>query len=105
MKKSPKQVVILTDKRVGSAAESFVMKVKQSKKLKVLGTVTSGGLDYAAARIFDFGRPEFCCNYLPIVRRDCQTIRLNIGMQPDIYLDKSTGDLVKFASDYLEHES
>jgi len=103
IKKSPEHVVILTDKRVGSSAESFVMKAKQSKKVKVLGTVTSGGLDYASARMFDFGCPEYLLQ-LPTYR----SLRLpdypidNIGMQPDIYVDKSIKDWIKFALEYLE---
>lgn len=102
-KKSPVNIVILTDKRVGSSAESFVMKAKQSKKVKIVGTVTSGGLDYAAARMFDFGCPEYLLQ-LPTYR----SLRLpdypidNIGMQPDIYLDKSVKDWVQFALEYLE---
>lgn len=100
----PKNVIILTDKRVGSSAESFVMKTKQSKKVKVMGTVTSGGLDYAAARFFDFGCPEYMLQ-LPTYR----SLRLpdypidNIGLQPDIYLDKSVKDWVQFALEYLEN--
>ena len=103
-KRSPDHVVILTDKRVGSSAESFVMKAKQSKKVKILGTVTSGGLDYAAARMFDFGCPAYLLQ-LPTYR----SLRLpdypidNIGMQPDLYLDNSIKDWVKFALAYLEH--
>ncbi|MCZ4244278.1 S41 family peptidase [Pedobacter punctiformis] len=103
LKKSPNHVVILTDKRVGSSAESFVMKAKQSKKVKIIGTVTSGGLDYAAARMFDFGCPEYLLQ-LPTYRSS----RLpdypidNIGIQPDIYLDKSVNDWINFASGYLE---
>ncbi|TDQ11731.1 S41 family peptidase [Pedobacter metabolipauper] len=102
-KRSPGNVVVLTDKRVGSSAESFVMKAKQSKKVKIAGTVTSGGLDYAAARMFDFGCPEYMLQ-LPTYR----SLRLpdypidNIGMQPDIYLDKSIKDWVQFALEYLE---
>lgn len=101
--RGPANVVILTDKRVGSAAESFVMKAKQSKKVKIVGTVTSGGLDYAAARMFDFGCPEYLLQ-LPTYR----SLRLpdypidNIGMQPDIYLDKNVKDWVQFALAYLE---
>ncbi|AOM80958.1 hypothetical protein BFS30_22230 [Pedobacter steynii] len=101
--KSPVNVVILTDKKVGSSAESFVMKAKQSKKVKIAGTVTSGGLDYAAARMFDFGCPEYLLQ-LPTYR----SLRLpdypidNIGMQPDIYLDKNVKDWVQFALEYLE---
>ncbi len=102
--RSPSHVVILIDKRVGSAAESFVMKAKQSKKVKLLGTVTSGGLDYAAARMFDFGCPEYLLQ-LPTYR----SLRLpdypidNIGIQPDIYLDKSIKDWIKFALEYLDY--
>lgn len=101
--KSPKHVIILTDKRVGSAAESFVMKARQSKKVKTMGTVTSGGLDYAAARMFDFGCPEYLLQ-LPTYR----SLRLpdypidNIGIQPDIFLDKSMKDWIQFALKYVE---
>lgn len=102
--KSPKNVIILTDNLVGSSAENLVMASKQSKKVKVLGTVTSGSLDYAAARQFDFGCPEYNL-HLPTYR----SLRLpdypidNIGLQPDIYLDKSIKDWVKYAVDYLEN--
>lgn len=101
--KGPGHVLVLTDHRVGSSAENFVMKAKQSKKVKVAGTVTSGGLDYAAARRFDFGCPEYLLQ-LPTFR----SLRLpdypidNIGMQPDIYLDKSIKDWIQFALEYLE---
>ncbi|ALL08752.1 hypothetical protein AQ505_11385 [Pedobacter sp. PACM 27299] len=101
--KSPAQVLILIDKRVGSAAESFTMMAKQSKKLKVAGTVSSGGLDYAAARMFNFGCPEYLLQ-LPTYR----SLRLpdypidNIGIQPDIFLDKSVQDWLQFALAYLE---
>ena len=102
--KSPKNIVVLTDKRVGSSAENFVMKTKQSKKVKVLGTVTSGGLDYASARMFDFGCPEYKLQ-LPTWR----SMRLpdfpvdNIGLQPDIYMDRFVEDWVQYAVDYLEN--
>lgn len=103
-KKSPKNVVVLIDKRVGSSAENLVMRAKQSKKVKVMGTVTSGGLDYASARIFDFGCPEYLLQ-LPTYR----SLRLpdfpvdNIGLQPDIYMDKFIEDWVQYAVDYLEN--
>lgn len=53
--------------------------------------------------MFDFGCPEYLLQ-LPTYRSS----RLpdypidNIGMQPDIYLDKSVKDWIKFALDYLE---
>lgn len=102
--KSPKYVAILTDKEVGSAAENFIIAAKQSKKVKIIGTPTYGVLDYGAARKFDFGCSEYEL-YLPGYR----SLRLpeypidNIGIQPDIYLDKGVTDWVKFTRDYLEN--
>lgn len=103
-KKSPKYVVILINKEVASSGEDFVIAAKQSKKVKVLGTPTYGAIDYASVREFDFG----CSNYklyLPTFR----SLRLpeypidNIGIQPDIYLDKTVTDWIKFAQEYLEN--
>jgi len=101
--KSPRQIAILTNGDVGSSAENLTLYAKQSKKVKILGTPTVGGLDYADARFFEFG----CGNYqllLPTYR----SLRLpdfpidNIGIQPDIYIDKSVKDWIKFTVDYLE---
>lgn len=100
---SPAQIVILANKGTASAAESFIYKAKQSKKVKIMGTPTGGVLDYGSARSFNFG----CNNYslsLPTYR----SLRLpeypidNIGIQPDIYLDKYVEDWIRFAVDYLE---
>ncbi len=101
---SPKQIVILSDKKVGSAAENFILKAKQSKKVKVLGTPTAGVLDYANAYFFNFG----CDNY-KLLLPTTKSLRLptfpidNIGLQPDIYLDQSVDDWLKYAVDYLEN--
>ena len=100
---SPAQIVILANKGTASAAESFIYKAKQSKKVKIMGTPTGGVLDYGSSRNFNFG----CNNYslsLPTFR----SLRLpeypvdNIGIQPDIYLDKYVEDWIGFAIDYLE---
>ena len=101
---SPEQVVILANKMTASSGENFVMRMKQSKKVKILGAPSYGALDYASARYFEFG----CANYqllLPTWRAS----RLpeypidNIGVQPDIYLDKSVEDWIHFAVDYVEN--
>lgn len=102
--KSPKNVVVLVNKNVGSSGEYFVMFAKQSKKVKIFGTPTYGGLDYASARVFDFGCPEYQL-LLPTYR----SLRLpdfpvdNIGLQPDIYMDKFIEDWIKYAVEYLEN--
>jgi len=100
---SPEQVIILANKMVGSQGEAFAFSMKQSKKVKILGTPTYGALDYASAYYFKFG----CDNYnllLPAwrARRLPDYPIDNIGVQPDIYLDESVKDWVQFAVDYLE---
>jgi hypothetical protein len=101
--RSPRQVVILVNRGTASSGEAFVLDARQSKKVKVLGTPTYGALDYGSAAFFSLG----CSNYrlmLPTWR----SARLpgypvdNIGLQPDIYLDKSVSDWVKFSVGYLE---
>lgn len=102
--KTPKQVVILANNKVGSSAEALVLLAKQSKKVKILGTPTSGVLDYANAMISNYEYdghslifPTYRSLRLPDFPID------NIGIQPDIYLDKSVEDWVKFSVDYLEN--
>lgn len=102
--KSPKQIIVLANDKVASAGENFLLKAKQSKKVKVMGTPTSGVLDYANSYFFKFG----CDNYrllLPTYR----SLRLpdypidNIGIQPDVYLDQSVTDWLQYAVEYLEN--
>ena len=101
---SPEQVIILANKGTASSGEALLFRMKQSKKVKILGTPSYGALDYASQRYFEFG----CTNYtllLPTWRAS----RLpdypidNIGVQPDIYLDNSVEDWLQFAIDYVEN--
>lgn len=102
--RSPRQIIFLTDKKIGSAAEFLLLIAKQSKKVKLMGTPTSGVLDYANVYRFD----DFLCSnyqlYLPTYR----SFRLpdypidNIGIQPDIYVDQTIQNWEEFAIQYLE---
>lgn len=102
---SPKQVVILVNRRTASSGEAFVFDAKQSKKVKVLGTPTYGALDYGTASFFNFG-----CKNFKLMMPTWRSMRLpdypidNIGIQPDIYLDKSVKDWIQFTVDYLENK-
>ena len=102
--KSPAQIVVLANNHTGSAAENFLLNAKQSKKVKLLGIPSSGVLDYANAMFFDYG-----CNNYKLLMPTYRSFRLpnypidNIGVQPDVYLDESVEDWVKFAVDYLEN--
>lgn len=102
--RSPKQVVLLVNRRTASSAEAFVLDARQSKKVKILGTPTYGALDYGSASFFSIG----CRNYR-LMMPTWRSMRLpdypidNIGIQPDIYLDKSVKDWIRFAVDYIEN--
>lgn len=102
-KKSPKQVVILANRRTASSGEAFLLDARQSKKVKIIGTPTYGALDYGSASFFFFG----CKNY-KLMMPTWRSMRLpdypidNIGIQPDIYLDKSVKDWIAFGVDFLE---
>ena len=101
---SPKQIAILVNKRTASSGEAFVLEGKQSKKVKIFGVPTYGALDYGSASLFDFGCPNYKLQ-MPTWR----AMRLpdypidNIGIQPDIYLDKSVKDWIQFTVEYLEN--
>lgn len=101
---SPRQIVVLANKRTASSGEAFVLEAKQSKKVKILGVPTYGAIDYGSATLFDFGCPDY-----RLMMPTWRAMRLpeypldNIGIQPDVYLDESVGDWVEFAVDYLEN--
>lgn len=100
---NPKKVVILVDKKCGSSTEKFIIQAKQSKKVKILGTTTFGAVDYVSVMEFKIDCPDYSL-YMPTVRM----MRLpdypidNIGIQPDIFLDKFVNDWVEYAKNYLE---
>lgn len=104
-KKSPKNIIILVNKLTGSSAEYLLFVAKQSKKVKLMGTPSYGALDYGNAFAVDFG----CENY-KVFMPTYRALRLpdypidNIGIQPDVYIDSSVKDWVKFAVDYLEND-
>mgnify|MGYP003531211872 FL=1 len=101
--KSPKNVIVLADKGTGSSAEYFLIIAKQSKKVKIIGTPSYGALDYGNAYTIDFGCKDYQL-FMPTYR----ALRLpdfpidNIGVQPDLFIDKSVKDWISFAVDYLE---
>jgi len=71
----------------------------------VLGTPTYGAVDYVSVREFKLDCENYTL-YMPTIRM----MRLpdypldNIGIQPDIYLDKYVEDWIEYARKYLENE-
>jgi len=89
----PKNIAILINKGNASTAEQFLLAAKQSKKVKLFGTTTSGALD--VSNMADVISPDgnFELSY-------CRSISYRIpemaidgkGIQPDYYLDSSIPD-------------
>lgn len=84
----PKKVAFLIDRNSASAAESFLLVAKQSKKVTIFGENSYGMLDYANYEYFDIP----CADYnltIPISRskRLPKNPIDNIGIRPDVLID------------------
>ena len=101
----PKNIAILMNGGSASSTENFILSAKQSKKVKTFGTPTYGSVDYLSVIEFDINCDKYIL-YMPTVRMlRAQDYPLdNIGIQPDIYMDKYVKDWVQYAKDYLENE-
>ncbi len=102
---NPRNVVILADGQCGSTTEKLLYDARKSKKVKIFGTPTCGALDYVSVYEFALDCADYAL-YMPTVRM----MRLpdyridNIGIQPDVYMDKYMGDWVQYAKEYLENQ-
>ncbi|MNE48898.1 Peptidase family S41 [compost metagenome] len=102
--KSPQHIIIFANGLTGSSAEYFLFIAKQSKKVKILGKPSYGALDYGNAYLVNLG-----CSGYQVLLPTYRALRLpyypidNIGIQPDIYMDRSINDWATFAVDYLEN--
>ncbi len=101
--KSPAHIIIFANGQTGSSAEYFLFIAKQSKKVKILGKPSYGALDYGNAYLVNLG-----CSGYQVLLPTYRALRLPeypidyIGIQPDIYMDRSIKDWTSFAVDYLE---
>lgn len=86
----PKNVGIIINQGNGSTTEQFLLAAKQSKKVKLFGTTTSGILDISNMNFVPSPCGEFQLGY-------CLSKSLRIpemaiddkGIQPDYYIDKN----------------
>ena len=87
----PSKVVILINRGCASTTEQFLLAVRQSAKVKLLGQKTSGTLDYSNVRETKFLCMPYILAYSTTRSRrvdDHQGID-NVGIKPDHYLDMS----------------
>lgn len=100
---NPVYVSILTDNKCMSATENFLLKAKQSSKVKVFGNAaTAGGLDYgdlnfviSPSSFWYFSVPTTRSTRLPAAPID------NIGIKPDVKVSNNT-DIINYILKYYQ---
>jgi len=93
----PKYVSLIVNKSTASAAELFILQAKQSSKVKLYGTNSSGAIDY-----LEVVRTELPCGFYRLGYPASKSSRLpeypldNIGIKPDIEIPLETSDWIDF---------
>lgn len=97
----PQKVSLIINQNVGSSTEMFVLKARQSKKVKLFGTHTAGVVDYSdvvpysmPCTLFAFGIPSSRTLRMPAVVID------NIGIAPNVEIPESTTDWVQYVTEH-----
>jgi C-terminal processing protease CtpA/Prc len=86
--KFPENVAILVNKSCASSTEQFLLAAKQSSKVKIFGTLTSGFLDFSNLNMVDSPCGNFKLYYAMSKGVDLEDYPIdNTGIQPDYYLD------------------
>lgn len=99
--KNPERVSFLVNRNTGSAAELFLLEAKQSKKVKLYGTNSSGAIDYT-----EFITSKMPCNFYTLYYPACKSLRLpdypldNIGIKPDVAIPANITDWIDFVKKY-----
>jgi hypothetical protein len=100
---NPQRVAVITDSGCASSCEQFVLFARQSKKTTIMGTHTSGTLDYG-----NLNSLVLPCDIWRIAYPTSRSCRVdagqgidNVGIQPAIRLDQQTEEWVLFAHNYL----
>jgi C-terminal processing protease CtpA/Prc len=81
--KQPNKVYVLTDTTCGSSGETFVINVKKSPKVTVVGRPTMGIMDYFNVVNVKYGKYEFDYS---ISKMDEKYHYNATGVEPDIYI-------------------
>lgn len=102
--KFPKNIGIIINENNGSTTEQFLLAAKQSKKVKLFGTTTTGVLDISNMYFVKSPCEEFELGYS--LSKSMRIPEMTIddkGIQPDYYIDKEIPkyEWVKFVIEIL----
>jgi len=103
----PKNVGIIMNKNCASATEGFLFEAKQSKKVKLFGTSTSGMFDISNVITAESPDKEFRLYYGMSRNLGISDFSIDdIGFQPDFYIDKTIPQYkwVEFVNEILNEQ-
>jgi C-terminal processing protease CtpA/Prc len=102
----PVKVAIICNQYNGSTDESFLLKAKQSNKVKVFGRPTSGVLDISNINKVDFPNGQFQLIYSMTASLWLPAFSIDgVGIQPDYFIDDTIPeeDWIYFVQSTTEH--
>lgn len=105
--KNPRQIAILVNKFCASATEQFLLVARQSKKVKIFGSITAGALDFSNMNNAESPCGNFLLYFAMSKAVDIDSYPIdNIGIQPDYYLDKDIPEYkwIEYVNNILNYE-
>ena len=99
--KNPQRVSVLMNRGSASAAEHFILRAEQSKKVTLFGQNSAGAIDYT-----EIVSGKIPCSYFTVQYPAFRSDRIekrplnNIGITPDIVIPRHTSDWVEFVRTY-----
>jgi len=102
----PRKVAIICNQYNGSTDEAFLLKAKQSSKVKLFGSPTAGVLDISNIHIVDFPNGQFQLIYGMTASLGLPAFSIDgVGIQPDYFIDDTIQeeDWINFVQSTIEH--
>jgi hypothetical protein len=102
----PQKVAIICNQYNGSTDEAFLLKAKQSSKVKVFGRPTMGVLDISNIHIVVFPNGRFQLVYSMTASLALPAFSIDgVGIQPDYFIDDTIQeeDWINFVQSTIEH--
>lgn len=97
----PKKIIVLIDRGCASSCEEFVLLVRQSKKVTLMGENTMGALDYANVHHLELPFPEWGLQYATSRSNRLPKFPIdNIGIAPSVKI-AANENWVVFAAKWL----
>lgn len=98
--KNPSRVSILINKESVSSAELFILQAKQSTKVKLYGTNSSGSINYLERVETQMPCKFFTLIYPPVRLLRADREKANEGIKPDVEIPADVKDWIKFVRDH-----